>query len=156
MWVPEPYTKPCQHNGRSLLLYPLLLCHILLFGCWIFSISSRCQTIWIQIRPDILSGLIWVQITRQQKSSLATKELNTKQFVDTTFPLKHWPKLISFDSNFFHLAILKNVGYNKFWVRVTLDYGKKQECPEKKHSEFARNRQKQNRYSTCHRCAVMN
>ena len=24
-------------------------------------ILSECQTVWIQIRPDILSGLIWVQ-----------------------------------------------------------------------------------------------
>ena len=24
-------------------------------------ISSKCQTVWIQIRPDIFSGLIWVQ-----------------------------------------------------------------------------------------------
>ena len=24
-------------------------------------IASRCQTVWIQIRPDIMSGLIWVQ-----------------------------------------------------------------------------------------------
>ena len=28
----------------------------------IFSvIQSKCQTVWIQIRPDVLSGLIWVQ-----------------------------------------------------------------------------------------------
>ena len=43
-----------------LFLHTLLLSHILLFGCWIFSIPSECQTVWIQIRPDILSGLIWV------------------------------------------------------------------------------------------------
>ena len=43
------------------ILHTLLLCHVLLFGCWIFSIPSRCQTVWIQIRLDILSGLIWVQ-----------------------------------------------------------------------------------------------
>ena len=33
----------------------------------------------------------------------ASKELNTKQLVDT-FWLKPWLKLISFGSNFFHLA----------------------------------------------------
>ena len=43
-------------------------------------------------------------ISRQQKSPLAGKELNTKQLVDTTFWLKPWLKLISFGSNFFHLA----------------------------------------------------
>ena len=26
-------------------------------------IPSECQTVWIQIRPDILSGLIWFQLT---------------------------------------------------------------------------------------------
>ena len=27
----------------------------------VFSIPSGCQTVWIQIRPNILAGLIWVQ-----------------------------------------------------------------------------------------------
>ena len=33
------------------------------FTLWMFdfSIPSRCQTVWIQIRPNILTGLIWVQ-----------------------------------------------------------------------------------------------
>ena len=44
-----------------LFLHTLLFWHILHFGCWIYSIASGCQTVWIQIRPDILSGLIWVQ-----------------------------------------------------------------------------------------------
>ena len=43
-----------------LFLHTLLVCNIFLFGCWMFSIPSGCQTRWIQIRPDILSGLIWV------------------------------------------------------------------------------------------------
>ena len=44
-----------------LFLHTLLLCHILLFGYWNFSIPSGCQTVWTQIRPDKMSGLIWVQ-----------------------------------------------------------------------------------------------
>ena len=36
-------------------------------------------------------------------ADIAGKELNTKQLVDT-FCLKPWLKLISFGSNFFHLA----------------------------------------------------
>ena len=36
-------------------------------------------------------------------ADIAGKELNTKQLVDT-FWLKPWLKLISFGSNFFHLA----------------------------------------------------
>ena len=43
-------------------------------------------------------------LRRQQKSPLAGKEINTKQLVDTTFWLKPWLELISFGSNFFHLA----------------------------------------------------
>ena len=39
-------------------------------------------------------------ISRQHKSSLADKELNT----NNTSWLKPWLKLISFGSNFFHLA----------------------------------------------------
>ena len=33
-----------------------------------------------------------------------SKELNTEQLVDTTFWLKPWLELISFGSNFYHLA----------------------------------------------------
>ena len=43
-------------------------------------------------------------ITRQQKSALACKEVNTKLLVETTFWLKPWLKFISFGSNFFHMA----------------------------------------------------
>ena len=45
-------------------------------------------------------------ISRQVKSPLAEKELNTKQLVDTTFWLKRWLKLISFGPNLFSLANL--------------------------------------------------
>ena len=45
-------------------------------------------------------------ISRQQETPLAGKRLNTKQLVDTDFLAKilSWLKLISFGSNFFHLA----------------------------------------------------
>ena len=38
---------------------------------------SECQTIWIQIRPDILLGLIWVQTVCKgyQQMTLEGKEL---------------------------------------------------------------------------------
>ena len=67
-----------------------LLCNILLLRCWIFSIPSWCQTVWIQIRPVCLQSL---------SADTAGKELNTKQLVDTFF-LKPWLKLISLGSNF--------------------------------------------------------
>ena len=71
---------------------------------WGFAITDG-----IQIRPKILSGLIWVQTVykgyqQTTKVALAGKVINTKQLVDTTFWLKPWLKLILFGSNFFHLA----------------------------------------------------
>ena len=41
---------------------------------------SECQTVWIQIRPDVLSGLILVQtVTKEyQQPTLAGKELTLK------------------------------------------------------------------------------
>ena len=91
-----------------LFLHTLLLCHILLFGCWIFSIPSGYQTVWIQIRPDIRSGLILVQTVckgYQQTTRVAPSGKDfTKQLVSTTLWLKPWQKLISFGSNFFNLA----------------------------------------------------
>ena len=52
-------------------------------------------------------------VNRQQKSP----ELNTKQFIDTTFLLKPWLKLISFGSNLFHLAKVT-------WLQQILSQGK--------------------------------
>ena len=39
-------------------------------------IQSVCQTVWIQISPDILSGLIWVQTVCKgyQQTTLGVKE----------------------------------------------------------------------------------
>ena len=44
----------------------ILFCGLLIFSKlavskYSFRKSSECQTVWIQIRPDILLGLIWVQ-----------------------------------------------------------------------------------------------
>ena len=40
-------------------------------------IPSECQTVWVQIRPDVLSGLIWVQIVFKwyQQMALVDKKL---------------------------------------------------------------------------------
>ena len=42
-------------------------------------ISVECQVVWIQIMPDILSGLIWVQIVCKgnQQTTLVSKEFMT-------------------------------------------------------------------------------
>ena len=87
----------------------LSVCHILLFGCWICSIPSGVKQFRSRSGPTFCrawsgSELFEKVISRQQKSTLAGKELNTKQLVDTTFWLKTWLKLISFGSNFFYLA----------------------------------------------------
>ena len=39
----------------------LILFQIQLFLKLLSGIPSECQTVWIQIKPDILSGLVWVQ-----------------------------------------------------------------------------------------------
>ena len=47
-----------------------------LFGKIISGIPSECQTVWNQIRPDVLSGLIWVQTVCEgyQQTTLVGKE----------------------------------------------------------------------------------
>ena len=42
-------------------IIPSLFTIVPYFTLWIFSIPSGCQTVWIQIRLDILSGLYWTQ-----------------------------------------------------------------------------------------------
>ena len=42
------------------------------------SFRNECQTVWIQIRPDAMSGLIWVQIVCEgyQQTTVVGKEFN--------------------------------------------------------------------------------
>ena len=42
-------------------------------------ISVECQTVWIQIMPDVLSSLIWVQIVckHYQQTTLVSNEFMT-------------------------------------------------------------------------------
>ena len=44
-------------------------------GCFRGCLSSGCQTVWIQIRPRVVWGLIWVQIVYKdyQQTSLVCK-----------------------------------------------------------------------------------
>ena len=58
----------------------MLFCRLLIF----FKINLlkkffECQIVWIQIRPDILLGLIWVQTVCKsyQQTTLGDKELKT-------------------------------------------------------------------------------
>ena len=45
-------------------------------------LPSECQTVWIQIRPDLLSGLIWVQTLGKlyQETTLTGKELTSSHY----------------------------------------------------------------------------
>ena len=43
------------------MLFPSAVFFNQLFRKIISGIQSECLTVWIQIRPDVLSGLIWVQ-----------------------------------------------------------------------------------------------
>ena len=45
-------------------------------------IPSECQTDWIQIRPDVMSGVIWVQTVFKsyQQTTLGDKELTSQLF----------------------------------------------------------------------------
>ena len=51
------------------------------------------------VRPDLGQNCL-----QRLSADLAGKELNSKQLVDSTFLLKPWLNIISFDSSFFHLA----------------------------------------------------
>ena len=71
-------TKTIMNVSYTVLFSRLLI----LFQNQIFrkilsGIPSRCQTDWIQIRPDILSGLIWVQSVSKgyQQMALVGNEL---------------------------------------------------------------------------------
>ena len=111
----------CSAFGFSLFLHTLSLCHILLFGCWIFSIPSECRTVWIQIRPNILSGLTWVQTVckgYQQMKKVATSWQRVKC---RTFWYYFLAKTLA-KVNFILLQPFpfgSSVGYNKFWARVS-------------------------------------
>ena len=62
------------HAGEFFMLScPLLI----FFSNQLSAIPSECRTVWIQIRPDILSGLIWVLAVCRgyQQNTLADKEL---------------------------------------------------------------------------------
>ena len=68
------------HLARWVIFYDFLS-SVDFFQNHLFRKFFQCQTLWIQIRPDILSGLIWVQTVckayqQMAKSPLSCKELN--------------------------------------------------------------------------------
>ena len=60
-------------------------------------------------------------ISRQQKSPLVSKEISTKQLVNTTFWLKPWLKLILFGSVFPDLAkVLAKTNSEPYNISISL------------------------------------
>ena len=51
------------------------------------AISTECQTVWIQIRPNTLSGLIWAQTVCKgyQLTALRRKEVRVRSLLDPYF-----------------------------------------------------------------------
>ena len=102
-------------NSIHILEIYMLFCRLLIFlknqYIWKFlsGIPSECQTVWIQIRSDILSGLIWVQTVCKdyQQTTLAGKELwlimtsthfrcnlkDTDKFWNNPYPITYWLSL---------------------------------------------------------------
>ena len=92
-WISSQTSICCEtcyrlrYVARYILLYILFLLSVDFFQnqqknqlCEKFfqKYNKSCQTIWIQIRPDILSGLIWVQniCKGYQQMKLEGEELN--------------------------------------------------------------------------------
>ena len=60
---------------------------------------SECQTVWIQIRPDILSGLIWIQPVRKgyqqtTKVAVSKERVNNTDNVPAFFTHSFFPTII--------------------------------------------------------------
>ena len=72
----------CMLFCRLLILFKNKLFRKILLG-----IPSECQTVWIQIRPDILSGLMWVQpgCKSSQQSTLVKELIVGKKLVKYMF-----------------------------------------------------------------------
>ena len=84
----EGFSEYIMHNYYMILIFAywvilyIFFCHLLFFSESTFSkilsgIPSECQTVWIQIRHGILSGLIWVQniCTGNQQTILVGKRV---------------------------------------------------------------------------------
>ena len=52
-----------------------------LFQKIISRIPSQCQTVWIQIKPDILSGLIWVQTICKSYQQMTLVSLTDQLYI---------------------------------------------------------------------------
>ena len=84
-----------KHKMTYRLHMTLTLCMLGYFACFskknLTGIPSECQTVWIQIRPDILSGLIWVQAVCKGYQQTKYSPLVEKEFIVLTGPFNAKP-----------------------------------------------------------------
>ena len=66
----------------------------------ISGIPSECQTLWIQIRPDILSGLKWVQTVCKDFQQMTRVGKEFSKFAYLFFMSFTSPETFSLDSSF--------------------------------------------------------
>ena len=82
------FTKPHRPPPPCVMIYAF--CRLLIFSKSTFpiffsAVPSQCQTNWIQIRPDVLSGLIWVKSVCNvyEQTTLVGNELNNQRTIFT-------------------------------------------------------------------------
>ena len=83
-FVPMQQTEltPCQLGNFDCFCCLLIFTFkksLFFFKNTLSGIPSECKTIWIQIRPDVSSGLIWIQTVCKvyQQTTLVDKGLNS-------------------------------------------------------------------------------
>ena len=124
--VPPPPICNCFLRACSVCLIICMLCNfscvcrlLILFSKSSFQEYQQCQTVGIQIRPDILSGLIWVQTVyngykrRQQRSPLARNNCssNCRRLVTASLCIIH---------DFYNSAIGTGVDANRSSHRIEM------------------------------------
>ena len=77
-------------------------------------IPSECQTFWIQIRPDVLPGLIWVQTVCKgyEQTTIVSKEFNT------IYDFKCWIEINMYSVSF-SMRIRYTRDHNETWTYTT-------------------------------------
>ena len=88
-------------------------------------IPSECQTVWIQIRPDILSGLIWVQSVCKgyQQTTQGGKKFNWETLMTSRRPQDKsgWLKIIFLISQPKHMlwVLKRTISMRQFFWEPT-------------------------------------
>ena len=106
-------------NTAFWVFFSCFICYLLicfqnqLFRKILSCIPSEWQTVWIQIRPDILSGLIWVQTVCKIDQQMA---LVGKEFIISSLPKMNcssidWPFLFRLFNNHFRDNFLIKKGF---------------------------------------------